>query len=261
MTVDWLKLDGRFALITGVGSKRGIGFAAAEAIAELGAKIFITSQSDRCLERSEELRLRGFDVSAFPADLMSHLEIEMLFSEVSKLGELSILVNNAGMSSIDQPMSETGESHGLLGTTREAFELSISRNLTSAFELTKLFLPALRRNNGRIVNVASVTGPVMAMRDEVSYAAAKSGLLGLTKAIALDEAAHGVRANAVAPGWIATESQTTLEADQGIKVPVGRSATPEEVGRVIALLATQATSYITGQLIVVDGGNSIAEER
>lgn len=259
--MNWLRLDSQLALVTGVGSRTGIGFAAAQALGELGARLFVTSQGERCLERAAELVDQGFDVKAMPCDLTETVQIEALLRKVSEVSDVSILVNNAGMSSIGQPMSETGESSGLADTSKVAFELALARNLTSVFELTKHCLPMLRRTRGRVINVSSVTGPVMAMRDEISYAAAKAGLMGLTRAIALDEAENGILVNAVAPGWIATESQTAHESIQGTKVPLGRSALPEEVGRVIALLATTATSYLTGQLIVVDGGNSLAEER
>ena len=114
---------------------------------------------------------------------------------------------------------------------------------------------------GRIVNVTSVTGPVMAMRDEPAYAAAKAGMVGLARSIAVDFGAAGVTANAVAPGWIATGSQTPHEHEQGLRTPLGRSATPLEVASAIAWLCTPGAAYVTGQCLVVDGGNSISEER
>lgn len=159
-------------------------------------------------------------------------------------------------------MDTTGESAGIDATTTEAFEFALARNLTSAFMVTKALMPSLRESgHGRIVMVTSVTGAVMAMKNEVSYAAAKAGLTGLMKALALDEAPGGITVNAVAPGWIATSSQTELEVAEGWRTPVGRSGTADEIAQAIAFLVSPGASYITGQTLVVDGGNSIAEER
>ena len=109
--------------------------------------------------------------------------------------------------------------------------------------------------------VSSVTGHVMAMKNQPIYAAAKAAMVGLTKSLAIDEAKHGITCNAVLPGWISTDAISNDEKSLGATVPLGRGGKPEEVAALIAWLATSEASYITGQAIVIDGGNSIAEER
>jgi 3-oxoacyl-[acyl-carrier protein] reductase len=117
-----------------------------------------------------------------------------------------------------------------------------------------------QRRYGRVVNISSTTGAVSAVAGDAAYAAAKAGMVGFTRAVALEAAPFGITVNAVAPGWIATGSQTRREAAAGARTPVGRSGTPAEVASVVAYLASPLASYLTGQLIVVDGGNSVVED-
>lgn len=257
----WADLSGKRFVITGAGSRSGIGFASALAIAELGGSVILTSQSERCLERARELRSMGYAAEAVAGDLVAEASAGRLFDNPLFKGPIDGLVNNAGMTSLLQPMEQSGEMGGLESTTQDALERSFARNFTTAFNSTRALLPKIRETKGRVINISSVTGPVMAMREEVGYATAKAALVGFTRALAVDEAKYGVCVNAVAPGWIATDSQLEIERLEAQLVPLGRSASAEEIGRVVAFLSSPASSYITGQLIVVDGGNSVAEQR
>jgi 3-oxoacyl-[acyl-carrier protein] reductase len=254
-------LEGRTALITGAGSPTGIGFASARILAELGARVMVTSTTDRIYERVDELAQAGLEAYGVFGDLTDESTVQRITAAaVAALGAVDILVNNAGMTSVSRPGSEEADVATELPYAR--WRAAIERNLDTAFLMSRAVLPHMRaRRWGRIISVASVSGPVMAMRHEPAYAAAKAGLVGLTRALALDHAADGITVNAVAPGWIATGSQTSNEQAEGFVTPVGRSAAPDEVASAIAWLATPGAAYTTGQCIVIDGGNSIAEER
>jgi 3-oxoacyl-[acyl-carrier protein] reductase len=252
-------LTGRVALVTGAGGPTGIGFASARMLAALGATVAVASTTARIEERVEELRASGHSASGHVADLTDAEQVDLLVGEVLVAhGRLDVVVNNAGMVSVGVP-AESGLTTEM---DVDVWRASIARNLDTAFLVSRSALPLLVEAGwGRIVNVASVSGPVMAMRAEPAYAAAKAGMVGLTRALAVDHAAQGITVNAVAPGWIATGSQTPHEHEQGLVTPIGRSATPDEVASVVAWLATPGASYVTGQCVVVDGGNSVAEER
>ena len=246
-------LIGKRALVTGAGAESGIGFSTAKALKELGAQVVITATSERVFDRAKEL-----GVEAFTADLTDEKQV---IENLAKISNLDILINNAGMTSVSAPAKES-EASDLVNVDIESWRIGVSRNLDTAFLVTKHALPKLRQSStGRIVMVSSVTGAVMAMRNQPVYAAAKAAMVGLTKSIALDEAKNGITCNAVLPGWIATESISESEKLNGNSVPIGRGGRPDEVAALIAWLATPEASYITGQAIVIDGGNSIMEER
>jgi 3-oxoacyl-[acyl-carrier protein] reductase len=249
-------LSHKTSLITGSGSSNGIGFASAKFLQSMGSKVFITGKSERIKERSKEL-----NCPYFIADLTKEEEVSNLINEVKKeFGTLDVLVNNAGMTSvIDTPGAESGN---IENTSLQKFISSFERNLVSAFLVTKESLELLKKSKSpRVIMITSITGPFMAMKNEVSYASSKAGLAGLTRSLALDFAKDNILVNAIAPGWIQTESQTENEKQAGLNTPLKRSAKPEEIASLVGYLASDEAGYMTGQVIAVDGGNSIQEER
>ena len=263
MNTTLFNLAGRTAVITGAGSPNGIGYACATMLAQMGARVYLTGASERVIDRAKELGGQGFDAVASVADLTNTSQLLRLVGEITAhFGVVDILVNNAGMTSIAESSIAALESGSLANVTISGFEKSLARNLTSVFALTQGLLPFIKGSvAGRIVIVSSLTGSTMAMRNQVPYAVAKAGLIGLTKALALDEAEFGITVNAVAPGWIATGSATVEELAEGDKTPMKRAGTAAEVASAIAWLCTLEASYLTGQTLIIDGGNSIAEER
>lgn len=269
MLPDPFRLTGRVAVVTGAGAPDGIGLAAARLLGALGARVAVAATTGRVSERVAELEAAGVESVGVVADLTEEDQVAAALAEVEDtLGRPTILVNNAGMVSIGDPVAVEASSPGDAesGTVHEMshqqWRRSLARNLDTAFLMTRAVLPGMQQEGwGRVVMVSSVTGPVMAMRREAAYAAAKAGMVGLARSVAVDYARHGVTANAVAPGWVRTGSQTTDEAIQSEHSPVGRSATPEEIAAAIVFLCSPGASFVTGQCLVVDGGNSIAEER
>lgn len=261
-----VSLAGKVAIITGCGSSSGIGFAIAAHLMSLGSAVVVTSTSDRISEREKELQQMfpaGRVTSSF-GDLTSEAYcLSLINFAVSSFQNIDILVNNAGMTSVSDPeRKEPDESGDVLNLAFSGWKNSLSRNLDTMFLVTKFALPHIKlRTGGRIINIASTTGPVNATTGDVGYATAKAGMTGFTRAVALDCANFGITCNAIAPGWICTGSQSEFEAAQGRKTPMHRSGLPSEIASCVGFLASPGASYMTGQVLVIDGGNSIDEAR
>jgi len=246
------RLDGRVALVTGAGSPDGIGYATAHRLRALGATVAIVSTTRRIHDRAVELGVTGF-----VADLTDEAEVGALADAiVDQLGPVEVVVNNAGLQSKASPEVL----RPVAQLTYDEWRAEIDRNLSTAFLVSRAFIPGMAELGwGRIVNLSATAGPVNALPAEAAYAAAKAGVVGLTKALAMELVADGITVNAVAPGIIHTGSSTLVELKLGFGTPMGRPGSPEEVASAIGFLCTPAASYITGQMLVVDGGNSVAE--
>ncbi|SDS25511.1 3-oxoacyl-[acyl-carrier protein] reductase [Halopseudomonas xinjiangensis] len=258
MPASLINLRDRVALVTGAGSAEGIGFATAKLLFEAGACVALTSTTNRIFERQKSLDPEGERSIALVADLTHPEQAQELVDKIiERFGRIDVLVNNAGMT---QSGAEEFESKLFHHMPFEHWQREIDLNLNTCVHVTQAVLPhMLKTGYGRIVNVASVTGPLVTFPGTAGYSAAKSAMVGLTRSIAHEVAGQGITVNAVAPGWIATHSSLPDELQAGRRTPVGRPGTPEEVARVALFLASPGCSYVTGQMLVVDGGNSLQE--
>ena len=256
-----MKLDGKVAIVTG--GAMGIGRGIVNVFLKYGAKVIILDSSEKLKDTILELngKYPGM-INGFIVDIRKQSMLDACFSEIKNTyGIVDILVNNAGvckLASFDEMSEELRDFH---------FDI----NIVGTWMVTHTFLPLLKIKGGAIVNLSSVTGPLVADAGEVAYATSKAAVLGFTKSLAAELVSSGIRVNAIMPGYVNTPMVEGMakESDhnnpqmvvKGIAdaIPMKRLAEPEEIGELAAFLASNEASYITGQGIVIDGCSTLPE--
>jgi 3-oxoacyl-[acyl-carrier protein] reductase len=240
-----IDLTGRTAFVTG--STRGIGLAVAQALHRAGARVAIVGRSEsRAQVVAVELGERAVGVACDVADA-AQVEAAIAAAEAA-LGPIDILVNNAGLT----------RDNLMLRLSEEDWDVVLDANLKGAFFTTRAVIKGMmKRRSGRIINISSVVG-LTGNKGQANYAASKAGLIGLTKSVAKEYASRGVLANCVAPGFIETDMTAALPSEARTalleQIALGRLGRPEDIAAAVLFLASDLAAYITGQVLVVDGG-------
>lgn len=242
-------LEKKTALVTGAG--KGIGRAIALALAKMGVLVIVNyrGSKEQAEETVQKIREMGQEAEAYPCDVSDFQAVEtMMKTIVSKYGRLDILVNNAGIT----------KDGLILKMSEEDFDKVVGTNLKGTFHTIRhASRQMIRQRSGRIINISSVSG-VMGNPGQANYAAAKAGIIGLTKTMAKELGSRGITVNAIAPGFIETDMTAVLSesVQQNIQaqIPLGHFGKPEDVAAAAAFLASEEAGYITGQVLCVDGG-------
>src|SRR4030042_1068809 len=243
--IEKFKLQGKVALVTGAG--RNLGRVIALSLAEAGAHVAVTSRTLSEIERTEgEIKEKGRNALAISMDVTDFNQVERAVQKIiSEFGRIDILVNNAAIRS----------SKSLLEISALEWGSFMDTNLTGAFFCCKAVGPVLiRQEGGRIINISSRIG-LQGMVNRTAYCASKGGLIQLTRALALEWAPYHILVNSVAPGLMNTpEMAKGIQEGKGAAIPLKRAGEPEEIAPLIVYLASEACSYMTGEVIIIDGG-------
>lgn len=254
-----MKLENKIAIVTGGAMGNGLGIV--KTFLKYGAKVIIFDYSQKIEETVNSLRQEGKEVEGYLVDIRDREKIkECVDKVIEKYNKIDILVNNAGVAKLT-PFLETSD---------EIRDFHFDINIKGAWNMTKEVLPYMP-NGGAIVNLSSVTGPMVADTGEVAYATTKAALYGFTKGLAAEVVSNGIRVNAILPGYIMTPMVEGIAKDSDMSnpdsvvkgiadgIPMGRLGTIEELGELAAFLASEESSYITGQGFVIDGGSTLPE--
>ncbi len=242
-------LENKVVLITG--ASRGIGKGIAREMARCGAHVAFTylSSEDKACALEEELGKEGVKVQAYRSDASDYEQSTELINNVLKdFGKIDVLINNAGIT----------KDNLLLRMSEEDFDKVIRVNLKSVFNMTKAVIrPMMKQRSGSIINISSVVG-VRGNAGQANYAASKAGIIGFSKSVAQELGSRNIRCNVVAPGFIETEMTAALDEkvleEWKKQIPLRRTGTPEDVAKACVFLASGLSDYITGQVLLVDGG-------
>jgi len=255
------KLDGKTAIVTGAAMGNGSG--AAMTLAKEGARVILTDVQNRVFETADELRKKGYETTAYLMDVSKADEVkDVVNSVIGEFGKIDILVNNAGIIQLAK----------FVDMKDEIRDRHWNINVNGVWNCSKAVVPyMIRQKYGKIVNISSVTGPMVADAGGTAYAASKAAIWGFTKALAIELAESNITVNAVCPGYILTPmaKQVAEESDESnpesvlgnlaAAIPMKRMGTIEELGDLVAFLASDESRYITGTQVVIDGGSTLPE--